>query len=228
MSSTVSQELQRFLLTQTPEQINALAVFIQTIQNNRAQSPEFQFLKSPMRKRYKNSAVKRAKATKAGFQPTELIRAAKRPLNSWMAFRSYYSVIFTSFQQKDISGFLTRMWSEDLFRAKWTMVAKAYSVIRDQVGKDKAPLDIFLRIVCPLIGIIAPAEYLDMLGWAMPSDHQREMNRIMIPNPSDFSAELRTTNLSPDDIVNHCREIGYHSNEQTGMSHNTCNTVTSR
>jgi hypothetical protein len=147
-------------------------------------------------------------------QPWELSRAAKRPLNSWLAFRCYYSPIFTSFQQKDISGFLTRMWSEDLFRAKWTIVAKAYSVIRDTVGKNEAPLNDFLQIVCPLICLIGPAEYLDLMGWVKPLHQHLEINRRFLPHPNQFSTEQRTTNLSVEDIVQHCIDVGYHFNPE--------------
>jgi hypothetical protein len=62
-----------------------------------------------MRKKYKTSAVNRAKIAKPKVQPAELTRAAKRLLKyGWMAFRFYYSAAFTSLQQKDTFGFLTR------------------------------------------------------------------------------------------------------------------------
>ena len=88
-----------------------------------------------------------------------------------MAFRAYYAPIFVTFQQKDISGFLTRMWQADPFHAKWTIAAKAYSVIRDKVGKLRAPLDFFLNIVCPHIG---KTSHVDARQWPLtiPRYHQ--------------------------------------------------------
>ena len=47
----------------------------------------------------------------------------------------YYSAMFTSLPQKEISGFLTFMWKVDPFKAKWSVLAKAYSIIRDHQGK---------------------------------------------------------------------------------------------
>jgi hypothetical protein len=82
-------------------------------------------------------------------------KTAERPLNSFIAFRSYYSPVFSGHQQKDISGFLNIIWKEELHGAKWTIIAKAYSTIRDSVGKLNAPLRIFLNIVCPYINVPA-------------------------------------------------------------------------
>lgn len=76
--------------------------------------------------------VTKSRSKKKGFKS---VCAAKRPLNSFIAFRSYYTVIFGQFQQKEISGFLTMLWQGDYFQAKWTIIARAYSEIRDQVGK---------------------------------------------------------------------------------------------
>ncbi|OBW63794.1 MAG: Periodic tryptophan protein-like protein 2 [Aureobasidium pullulans] len=93
--------------------------------------------------------------------------APTRPLNSWMAFRSHHSPIFKSFQQKDISGFLTRMWQNDPFKAKWSILAKAYSIIRETNSKSDAPLDKFLAVTCPLIGVIPRDDYLRAMGWSI-------------------------------------------------------------
>ena len=50
------------------------------------------------------------------------------------------------------------MWTEDPFKAKWSVIAKAYSTIRDYISKEEAPLDVFLAL-------IAPANYLAVMGW---------------------------------------------------------------
>jgi hypothetical protein len=152
MSHLVQQEIKEYFASQPEAQLNALLTLIQNIQDDRAKNLSTQYVQSPMRKKSKGAASSRAKAAKPGVHPAGLILAAKRPLNSWMAFRAYYATIFTTFQQKNISGFLTRMWQEDPFKAKWAIVAKAYSIIRDKVGKAHAPLDIFLQTVCPHIG----------------------------------------------------------------------------
>ncbi len=48
--------------------------------------------------------------------------------------------------------------------AKWSILAKAYSMIRDSQGKAASPLDIFLQITCTYIGIIDRTIYLGLLG----------------------------------------------------------------
>jgi hypothetical protein len=194
-------ELDSLLLAASPEMRQKLAEVILNFK------PSDTHVQTSMRK--KASKNKRSKALKPADQTSDLTRAAKRPLNSWMAFRCFYAVIFAQWQQKEISGFLTRMWQDDPFKAKWTIVAKAYSIIRDQVGKTQAPLDHFLQLVCPLVGIIEPPKYLGKMGWAMPNTETKEMTRDFFPDLTRFDAYLLKTNLSADDIVQHCQEAGY-------------------
>nr|AVA29525.1 mating type protein MAT1-1 [Venturia inaequalis] len=199
------------IVSMSTDELNSFTSILNDVQASKARNPESRFVQTAERKKYKNSGINRAKSAKPKVQPAGITLAAKRPLNSWIAFRSYYSPIFTSFQQKDISGFLTRMWSDDFFHAKWTIIAKAYSVIRDMVGKARAPLDKFLQIVCPLINIIQPDFYLDTMGWWKPKGQHMELFRRYTPNITLFSAEVRTTTLSVDDVVNHCSSVGYHT-----------------
>lgn len=119
--------------------------------------------------------------------------------------------MFTSLQQKDISGFLTYLWQADPFKAKWTILAKAYSIIRDTKGKDNAPLDSFLAINAPYIGIIPRAEYLEMLGWkfAVNDDNETALTREATGAIMTFDKGLLTTNLSVEDIIQHCYACGY-------------------
>lgn len=119
--------------------------------------------------------------------------------------------MLTSLQQKDISGFLTYLWQADPFKAKWSILAKAYSIIRDTKGKDKAPLDSFLTINAPYIGIVPPAEYLEMLGWKVSTDenNQTTLTRNPLADTTTFDQDLLTTNLSVSDIIQHSYDSGY-------------------
>ena len=109
------------------------------------------------------------------------------------------------------------LWQADLFQAKWSIVAKAYSVIRDIKGKDLAPLAAFLKIACPLVGIIAPEEYLTTLGWDISiKDGEKRINRSFIPDFNGFEPQIQTTAMSVDDVVNHCKQVGYCSNNRPG------------
>jgi hypothetical protein len=59
-----------------------------------------------------------------------------------------------------MSSYLTILWIEDPFKAKRGILARAYSTIRDQVGKSSnALLDRFLALVCPELGMIAAEEH---------------------------------------------------------------------
>ncbi|OCK83160.1 mating-type protein MAT alpha 1, partial [Lepidopterella palustris CBS 459.81] len=137
----------------------------------------------------------------------------KKALNSYIAFRSYYlsSPEFASWQMKLLSSIMGKLWAEDLWKPKWTLAAKAWSTIRDEVGKASAPLDAFLNIACPLLGIIPPSQYLSRLGWEVSADGDGNPTviRKFIPSQYSFAAFPLTTTLSADDVVNHCRVAGY-------------------
>ena len=99
----------------------------------------------------------------------------------------------------------------DPFKAKWTILAKAYSVIRDTQGKSNAPLDAFLGLAGPLIGIVPLQDYLSVTGWQMTLDVKGEVKLIRDPKVDlkGLPRGLLTTNLSVQDIVKACLENGY-------------------
>jgi hypothetical protein len=197
MMDTTRAELDA-LLVSSPEIRQKITEFLLT--RNRGETP----LNLVMHKK-----ATKAKRIKSAKLINNLSHPAKRPLNSFMAFRAFYNVIFCQWQQKEASPCLTRMWHEDPFHAKWAIVAKAYSVIRDQVGKAQAPLDQFLQLVCPVVGILAPEEYLGNMGWNMLDGHNKEVVRTTAPNFLSFDAALLTTTMSADDLVRLCQKVGY-------------------
>lgn len=123
------------------------------------------------------------------------------------SYPGYYATAFPKYQQKDISGFLTNIWQLDPFKAKWSILAKSYSVIRDSQGKDNAPLDQFLAITGPLIGVIKPELYLQAMGWEIATQEhgQTVMNRYVV----DLDESLFITNLSVNDLIRHCYHLGF-------------------
>ncbi|KAF1351344.1 mating-type protein ALPHA1/MAT-1/A-1, partial [Delphinella strobiligena] len=133
-----------------------------------------------------------------------------RPLNSWMAFRSFHAPIFKTFQQKNISGLLTRLWQNDPFKAKWSILAKAYSMIREHKAKDAAPLDKFLSHTCPHIGIIPKNDYLSVMGWEIVEENgEVRMERRFAPDVASFPENILTTNLSAEEVVAFCYHVNY-------------------
>ena len=140
----------------------------------------------------------RKNKTKVPVKP--IVKQSKRPLNSWMAFRgkyatsssrvlvaemrtAYYQSCFASLPQSEISNVMGKIWQHDPFKAKWAIIGKAYSVLRDKLGKENAPLDRFLETVCPEMDIIEPTQYFDVMGWEITFAENGEafMHRNEIP-----------------------------------------------
>ncbi|KAL8953978.1 MAG: hypothetical protein Q9222_000188 [Ikaeria aurantiellina] len=131
-----------------------------------------------------------------------------RSLNSFIAFRGFYSVLFHEFQQKVISTYIVFLWEQDPFKAKWTLVAKAYSMIRDQVGKEHAPLDTFLTLVMEFVGIIEPQEYLGLMGWELSVDDSGTVS-LMKREGVAFDHGMLSTNVSVEDIISYACQHGF-------------------
>ncbi|KAL8708265.1 MAG: hypothetical protein Q9220_006842 [cf. Caloplaca sp. 1 TL-2023] len=131
-----------------------------------------------------------------------------RSLNSFIAFRGFYSVLFHEFQQKVISTYIVFLWEQDPFKAKWTLVAKAYSMIRDQVGKEHAPLDTFLTLVMEFVGIIEPQEYLGLMGWEISVDDCGVVS-LMKREGIAFDHGMLSTNVSVEDIISYACQHGF-------------------
>ncbi|KAL8380619.1 mating type protein MAT-1-1 [Gaeumannomyces hyphopodioides] len=91
----------------------------------------------------------------------------KKKVNGFMAFRSYYAGMFQDRPQKERSPLLTTLWQTDPFRSRWTMMASAFSRVRDSAGitKGRMAMSGFLRVACPLMGIPKPSDYMRLLGW---------------------------------------------------------------
>ena len=175
------------------------------------------------------SAMKQKRTVQGKTQKKDLVLVAVvtkaiRPLNSWIAYRSeypgsthlmvifnnvlgYYSTIFLSFQQKEISGFLTILWQNDPFKAKWSILAKSYSLIRDSQGKANAPLEKFLAINGPLIGVIEPARYLEALSWEVAVDEDGQT--VMRRDGNSIDEQLFITNVSVNDVIRNSHDKGY-------------------
>jgi hypothetical protein len=124
----------------------------------------------------------------------------------------FYSVIFPDLTQKAKSGILRFLWQNDPFKAKWTILAKAYSIIRDDYDAEVS-LDTFLALNAELIGILDPVRYLDAMGWDLTDNGQQQYTMARVKNPVTTDAEL-STNCSVDDIIKHCYETGYVTEDQ--------------
>lgn len=110
------------------------------------------------------------------------------------------------------------MWQNDPFKAKWSILAKAYSTIREHKAKDEAPLDVFLTLTSPHIGIIPKEEYLSVMGWELveENDETRMENRF-VPDITSFPDHILTTNLSAEEIVAFCYHVNYVNNDGSNI-----------
>lgn len=121
--------------------------------------------------------------------------------------KGYYSAIFPDLTQKTKSGILRFLWQNDQFKAKWAILARAYSIVRDD-HEDEVTLETFLALNAGFIGIIPPGRYLEAMGWQLTVDDQQQYTMARVGNPNINEADV-ATNYSVDDIVNNCYENGY-------------------
>ncbi|KAK6371725.1 hypothetical protein LTS17_008548 [Exophiala oligosperma] len=136
----------------------------------------------------------------------------KRPLNAFIAYRSYYSPIFKGIPQKVKSGLLRMTWSADTKRAMWALLGSAYSDLRDH-HDESLPLDKFLSLTVPLLPIVSADKYLGKMGWEISTAANNTEEPVLIRssafNAACLAAEYpHNTNLSVADIVNHCYTQG--------------------
>src|ERR1700712_3418873 len=117
---------------------------------------------------------------------------------------AFYKSLFPNLQQKNASTQLTILWGSDPFKAKWAVIAAAYSSVRDAVGKPRAPLEIFLKIVCPSVGIFGVDEYLHKLNWICEFDGDGAVSLNQTADPAFRAFESGT--LTETDVVQLCAE----------------------
>lgn len=118
-AASLQTAMQGLLETCTPTQINQFIEALQAAQPRNVESVAPNVASSmtvragvTTAKTGKKQRTKKAKSDGATGGP-------KRPLNSWMAFRKYYSASLAPHTQKTISKVLTSWWREDPFEAKW-------------------------------------------------------------------------------------------------------------
>lgn len=103
------------------------------------------------------------------------------------------------------------MWQRDPFKAKWTIVARAYSSIRDKVGKNRAQLDRFLTLVCPELGIIDAADYLEMMLWVFEigANGVMMLEQVAVPDIDSFEDHIKHTIMTEKDVIHFCAQESY-------------------
>ncbi|RLM01760.1 hypothetical protein CFD26_106606 [Aspergillus turcosus] len=211
--SPLERAFNTFLMTMPPEQLEEL---LQYLQDTKAEENNGLQLPAATPDTAANYALdnNHGAAVPVAATPRTVVSRAKRtqegkkrPLNSFIAFRSFYSVIFPDITQKAKSGILRFLWQNDPFKAKWAILAKAYSIIRDDHGSEVS-LDQFLEITAKFIGLFEPTRYLDAMGWQLNFDDQQQYTMARVKITTIPEADI-STNYSVDDVVKHCYDTGY-------------------
>ncbi|KAL8993418.1 MAG: hypothetical protein Q9169_006367 [Polycauliona sp. 2 TL-2023] len=200
----MATNLQQLLSSSFPDQ----AAFMQAVTTARELSvltngtPTTKLMVKPQAHRGVAKTKKKNTPAKSGKEK------ATRSVNSFMMFRCHYATIFEAFQQKVISTYIVFLWQSDPFKAKWALLAKAYSIIRDHVGKEHAPLDAFLSLVAEFVGIIDTHSYLSTMGWEV-SVNEHGIVSLVKNETTDVDIGLLSTNISVEDIITYASANGY-------------------
>lgn len=76
--------------------------------------------------------------------------------------------------QKVKSKILTVLWQADPFEAKWSILAKSYSILRGNRDKKEVSLDLFLELAAPWVGVIPADIYLNIMGWELGEPNEQD------------------------------------------------------
>lgn len=117
--------------------------------------------------------------------------------------------ILGNIPQKYRSSILSVLWGRDPFQAKWAILARAYTLMRD-AGVKKTVAD-FLPIACPHIGIISVDNYLANLNWTFEINDEGNvcLRQTSPPDINSFTPHIARTFLTDLDIINFCGAQGY-------------------
>ncbi|POS84387.1 hypothetical protein EPUL_003505, partial [Erysiphe pulchra] len=134
-----------------------------------------------------------------------------KPINSWIGFRTFYKKMFPGMPQKEASVHLKALWKQDPFKSKWSIISAAYSKIRAIVTKNQAPINEFLNLVCPRIGILPVDDYLSLLNWIGSVNENGVViyKQNMVPDISHLPENILDTKMTDKDLVRFCAEKGF-------------------
>ncbi|KAK3635458.1 hypothetical protein LTR56_014742 [Elasticomyces elasticus] len=229
-SDPIPQELSTYLATCSSEHADQIIQALREANQRNATRPTNRPTPATHNMVVQNPVIrggKRAKQPKPRVKKSKIDGVSggpKRPLNSWMAFRKYYNASLSPHTQKAISKILMTWWRDDPFSAKWAILAKAYSILRGCREKEDAPLDHFLALAVPLMGIVPPEHYQSMMGWQLiaasdgDQDKAPKVVRFFQPDFTSFDTKYTLTTLSVDDLVEYCMGSGYLNDASTRAS----------
>ncbi|KAM7205661.1 Mating-type protein MAT alpha 1 domain containing protein [Rhypophila sp. PSN 637] len=92
---------------------------------------------------------------------------AKKKVNGFMGFRTYYSSIFSQFPQRGRSPLLTQLWRQDPFHNEWDFLCAVYSAIRSFLDEENLSFKDWINSAATHLGIISRDKYMEALGWQL-------------------------------------------------------------
>lgn len=98
----------------------------------------------------------------------------------------YFSGLFPGVRQSVKSSLLSEIWSDDPLKSHWSLMARAYTLIRDNFRIADPTLPLFIRLVAAFMGIPGPKNYLLLCGFTVEEhiDPERKYT-ISGPNPNE-------------------------------------------
>jgi hypothetical protein len=112
---------------------------------------------------------------------------------------------------KKLSHLLALLWEADPNKSLWSLMTKAWSAVRDRIGKDRAPLDEFFRIICDYLNMPLPEIYLELHGWTLTVNKEGDptLTRDEDTLPASSTAGLADTAVSVEDLIAYSQLHGY-------------------
>nr|AHL24877.1 mating-type protein MAT1-1-1 [Ophiostoma ulmi]AHL24880.1 mating-type protein MAT1-1-1 [Ophiostoma novo-ulmi subsp. americana] len=101
-------------------------------------------------------------------------------------------------QQKDRSGVLTSLWGINPHKNQWTMMAKVYSFLRAELGKDAVLLPSFLEHSCAVLRIPSLDTYLQQQGFALLENETGSLSLVNQAKPTPSNPLSSIQDLSED------------------------------
>lgn len=148
----------------------------------------------------------------------------KRALNSFMVFRgtqqvpcgiieldakymlAYIAPMLPGIPQKSKSVLISNLWVETEHRAEFTVMAEAYTILRDKFELQSRSVPAFVHHVAThLFNFPNPDFYVQLSGWIINTSNLGDSFRYDV---ADFSLLNITSLLTVNDVVQYCLRIG--------------------
>ncbi|KAF2271660.1 mating-type protein MAT alpha 1 [Westerdykella ornata] len=135
----------------------------------------------------------------------------KKALNAFIGFRCYYISMleFKAFPMKKLSNMLAEMWNEDTNKPVWALLAKTWSHICNQIGKENVPLIPYFELMCLAMLLPSPDEYFKTFYWELHLNEQNDLYIVHISNPPEDTTTKSGTNMSVEEIICYCQAHNY-------------------